>query len=293
MIQLHRLEGFYWVAKTGGYARAARAFPYPISQPAVHQQVKKLEQELGTRLFERVGKESLRLTPVARHLLDFIGPFFDGLPRVERQIRCGEAAGSLIVHAEPILLRHLLPSWLRRLSRRVPEVEIDLGELNEPDTGSLERGEADVVIGHLPQVSGAIETLTVAVLRPFVVIPDGWKDVPRSGNTLEALCGRTFISYSPGALPHRLQWHALQEARCTPGRAVSAGSADTILGFVEAGLGFSLVPSLEPQGPRGRGIRAFPAEISTTEFPVVAAWLRSDLPRPAIDALRETAPTPR
>ena len=53
MIQLHRLEGFYWVARTGGYARAARAFPYPLTQPAVHQQVRKLEEDLGARLFER------------------------------------------------------------------------------------------------------------------------------------------------------------------------------------------------------------------------------------------------
>ncbi|MCA9321778.1 MAG: LysR family transcriptional regulator, partial [Planctomycetes bacterium] len=47
MVQIHRFEGFYWVALTGGYARAARAFPYPITQPAVHQQVKRLEAELG------------------------------------------------------------------------------------------------------------------------------------------------------------------------------------------------------------------------------------------------------
>ena len=53
MIQIHRLEGFYWVAKTLGYARAARAFPYPITQPAIHQQVKKLEVELDLDLFDQ------------------------------------------------------------------------------------------------------------------------------------------------------------------------------------------------------------------------------------------------
>ena len=43
MIQLQRLEGFYRVARAEGYARAARSFPYPITQPGVHQQVKRLE----------------------------------------------------------------------------------------------------------------------------------------------------------------------------------------------------------------------------------------------------------
>src|SRR6266511_2976284 len=65
-MQVARLEGFYWVARTGGYAAAARAFPYPLSQPAVFQQVRKLEKELGLRLFERVGKGELRLNAAGR-----------------------------------------------------------------------------------------------------------------------------------------------------------------------------------------------------------------------------------
>ncbi|MDX2010730.1 MAG: LysR family transcriptional regulator, partial [Myxococcaceae bacterium] len=56
-MNLQRLEGFYWVARQQGYARAARAFPYPITQPGVHQQVRRLEDELGVKLFERVGKD--------------------------------------------------------------------------------------------------------------------------------------------------------------------------------------------------------------------------------------------
>ena len=55
MVDLHRLEGFWLVATHGGYARAARAAAYPITQPALHQQVKKLEAEVGITLLERVG----------------------------------------------------------------------------------------------------------------------------------------------------------------------------------------------------------------------------------------------
>ena len=62
-MNLQRLEGFYWVAKLQGYARAARSFPYPITQPGVYQQVRRLEDDLGVKLFERVGKDKVVLTP--------------------------------------------------------------------------------------------------------------------------------------------------------------------------------------------------------------------------------------
>src|SRR5271166_1892663 len=57
MTSLDRLTGFYWVARTQGYARAVRSFPYPITEPGVHQQVRRLEKELGVPLFVRVGKD--------------------------------------------------------------------------------------------------------------------------------------------------------------------------------------------------------------------------------------------
>ena len=44
------------------YTHAAREFPYPISQPGVYQQVRKLEQDLGSTLFERVGRDRVELT---------------------------------------------------------------------------------------------------------------------------------------------------------------------------------------------------------------------------------------
>src|SRR5437016_3775864 len=98
MIQLHRLEGFYWVAKTQGYAKAARAFPYPITQPGVHQQVKKLESDVGVELFERVGKDKVVLTPAGQRLFEFVAPFLEKLPAVAEALRSGELAGRLRVH---------------------------------------------------------------------------------------------------------------------------------------------------------------------------------------------------
>lgn len=125
MIQLHRFEGFYWVAKVGGYARAARAFPYPITQPAVHQQVSKLEAELGQELFERVGKDKMRLTAAGERLFRFVAPFFEGLPSVVRAVKAGDYGGTLVIHAAPMLVRNVMPKWLERMLARKPEARIE------------------------------------------------------------------------------------------------------------------------------------------------------------------------
>ena len=101
-MQLNRLEGFFWVAKTGGYSKAARAFPYPITQPAVFQQVKKLEGELGVSLFERAGKDRLLLTPAGQRLFDFVSPFFQGLGPLVREIQAGDQTA---LDRGPLLLR--------------------------------------------------------------------------------------------------------------------------------------------------------------------------------------------
>src|SRR5215831_3752038 len=147
-MQVARLEGFYWVARTGGYAAAARAFPYPITQPAVFQQVRKLEDELGVRLFERVGKAEVRLTAPGRQLYEHAAPFFERLPAVERALKATPMARELSVAAEALILQQVLPRWIRRLQRREPELRLEVRELAAPDPEVVRRGEVDLAVAY-------------------------------------------------------------------------------------------------------------------------------------------------
>ena len=65
MIDLHRLAGFHLVATSGGSAKAARAADYPITQPALHQQVRLAVQmaAVGQHLLERTGGVALGAPP--------------------------------------------------------------------------------------------------------------------------------------------------------------------------------------------------------------------------------------
>ncbi len=290
MIQLQRLEGFYWVARTEGYARAARAFPYPITQPGVHQQVRRLEEDLGLTLFERVGKDRVRLTAAGRALYAYVAPFLEGLPGLERALKGGTHGGQLRIHAASLHLRALLPPWLRRLGTKHPEIEILLTEARQPDVTVLRHGEADLLVDHLFAVPPDIEVVELGQMFTFLVLPSNHRLAKKKAVPLEALGEETFIAYNPDQGGRALQLRALELGGARPSRVHGADSAETILGFVAAGIGYSLVPSLSPGGPKVAGVVAHALELPGSTFPVHAAWRKGGPPNPLREAALALAP---
>lgn len=291
MIQLHRLEGFYRVAVAGGYAKAAREFPYPITQPAVHQQVRKLEIDLGARLFERVAKDQMRLTAAGRVLYGFCAPFFEQLPGVVRSIESSTFGGELRIDASGLALRQLMPSWIKRLRRARPDIHIDLSEVDQPDPARLLKGEADLLVDWLPHVPAAVVTQTVALVHVFLALSSDHPLAQRKRLTLADLRDEAFVSYTDKLPHHQMQMRALEQEGNRPARMLSAGSVDTILGCVAAGLGYSLVPWLDDKGPRTRGVITHRMTTSDTALPLTAAWLQGSEPNPLIMSAIEVAPS--
>jgi DNA-binding transcriptional LysR family regulator len=287
-VQIARLEGFFHVARTGGYARAAREFPYPITQPAVHQQVRKLEAELGARLFVREARDRMALTAEGRALYDFVRPFFEGLPDAVRAIRGKTFGGKLTMHAAGLLIRKLLPSWLRRLERQRPDVRIDLHEAEEPALPLLRAGATDLVVDFLPSVPPDVAVVKVGATFGFAVIHANHPLASRARWPLSGI-RETFIGYPPGSAPHELQMELLRRHGVVPPRMLSVGSAESILGFVEAGLGWSLVPWLDPAGPSSPHLRARRVESPRGGFPIHLAFRKRDADNPLVRAVVEAA----
>ncbi len=284
MMTLQRLEGFYWVARTGGYARAARAFPYPITQPGVHQQVKRLEQEIGVTLFERVGKDQMELTLAGKALFEVVGPFYEQLPALATRLKGGKVGGTLKIHAAGHLLRHLMPQWLQRLQARHPQISVSLEEVRVAEPQALLRGEADLLVDWLPSLPPGIEARQVATMRAFVVTPTQGPWAQGARLKLAQLGQVPFIAYQSDRALRGLQLAGLAEHGLHPTQAFSADSSDTILGFVAAGLGFSLVPSLLEGGPRVAGVAAWPVSHPASRFPIQVAWRSRAAAHPLIEA---------
>jgi len=284
VIQLQRLEGFYWVARTQGYARAARAFPYPITQPGVHQQVSRLESELEVKLFERVGKDRVILTPSGRTLYDFVAPFLEKLRDLEQSIRTGRVGGTLRLQASLHLLRYVLPPWIRRIQGKHPEINLDLVEAKWPDLEEIRSGAADILVDHLYQVPSDIQVKKLATARAFLVV-GSIHPLVRNRSTLlrlSQLSDETFFAYGVDTRARQLQLQGLKLHGIVPRRVHSVDSSETILAFVAAGLGYSLVPSVLPGGPREVGVYSQPLVRPAAEFPIYAAWRKSASDHPLI-----------
>src|SRR5262245_17856003 len=130
-VRLHQLEGFFYVGAEQGYARAARAMPYPITEPALHQQVRKLERSLGAKLLQRGPGRRMLLTAEGRALHAFIRPYFLDLPGVLRSV-ADRSAGELVVATEHLFVEGICAPALARVRRRFPDARLRLIEMDRP-----------------------------------------------------------------------------------------------------------------------------------------------------------------
>jgi DNA-binding transcriptional LysR family regulator len=122
-MNIHHLELFYYAVKHGGIAGAVRNMPYGIQQPAVSGQIARLEEALGTKLFNR---RPFSLLPAGAELYEFVKPFFDDVEKVSTRIR--GASQQLRVAAPSIVLHDYLPELLRRVRKVFPSFRLQLFE---------------------------------------------------------------------------------------------------------------------------------------------------------------------
>src|SRR5438445_231288 len=123
-MNIHHLELFYFVAKHGGIAAAVRNIPYGIQQPAVSGQIAKLEESLGTKLFQR---RPFALSPSGLELFEFIKPFFDNIEIVGEKLRQNRSP-QLRIAAPSIVLHDYIPELLQKLRTKFPEFRLYLHE---------------------------------------------------------------------------------------------------------------------------------------------------------------------
>src|SRR3954469_7029209 len=140
-MNLRFLRTFVAIAANGGFARAAVRLN--LTQSAASRQIQALEDELGLRLFARIGR-NVQLTPEGEDLLLRSRRLLfdaDALGQRASALKTGEV-GVLRVGATPQVIENLLADFVSEHRKRHPGVEVHLVE--EGGTalpGRLERGD--------------------------------------------------------------------------------------------------------------------------------------------------------
>ena len=256
-MQLRQLEYFTAVADTRHFTRAAQSAH--VAQPSLSKQIRTLERELGTQLFRR-ARGNVTLTPAGETLLPLARRILADVDdaRVQVQELVGLARGRLRLGATPSLSTVLLPDALQRFCATYPGIDIFVEERGGRDlVRLLAQGELDLALIILPLQSRDPALATTAFLREPLIVA-----APVDGSLLRAkslrvrdLARHPLVMFREGYDLREVTLAACRRERIEPRIAVEGGELDAVLGFVEAGLGIAVVPSMVVEGrPRLRRI---------------------------------------
>ena len=263
-VPLHALEGFYWTGLLGGYTRAAEAMPYPITEPAVYQQVRKLERVVGRPLVAQAPPRRTVLTPEGRALHDFIAPFFRGLPDAVARARRGEGARVVVATDGAFALEVVAPA-VAALLRKHPGLEVQVAEREAREVARLvATGEADLGLAILEPGGPALLAEPLLDVRIALAVPDGHALAERkrspSPADLDGLPLCVYEKHDPGRV---LVERAFRAAGIRLAVACEASTAQALRALVAAGVapGFLPVPgkpgTSPPRPRRSRGVVFF------------------------------------
>jgi len=143
-----QLRSFLKIAEHRNFTRAAAECG--VSQPALSQQMARLEAEIGCPVFERQGRQ-VRLTEAGELLYRKAQQIVAMVEDTARQVRDDGETGRLVVGAIPTIAPYYLPSVLAKFRREVPRARIEVNELvTEALIRNCQLGDLDVGVLALP-----------------------------------------------------------------------------------------------------------------------------------------------
>jgi LysR family transcriptional regulator, hydrogen peroxide-inducible genes activator len=126
-MEMHQLRYVVAVAHAGNFSRAAEQCH--VSQPSLSQQIQKLEEELGERLFDRMKRE-VKLTPHGESFLRRAVRVLEEVDTAEREAKDATdlLRGTVTLGVLPTIAPYLLPEAITEYLEKYPRVEIVVQE---------------------------------------------------------------------------------------------------------------------------------------------------------------------
>ena len=243
-MEVNQLRYVCAIADTGNFSRAAERCR--IAQPSLSQQVQKLEDDLGVKLFDRLGR-SIRLTEAGRVFIPRARAILEQLDaaRSSAADKNADLRGNVTVGVIPTVAPYLMPAYTASFAKKFPDAKL---RIIEETTSVLVEGlrdlSIDVAILALPLRHKDLELFPIRTEPLFAVLKKNHPRARAKSLALKDLRGESFVMLRDGHCFRDLSLDTCTRARITPNIAFESGQFSSLLGMVAAGIGVSLVPEM-------------------------------------------------
>jgi LysR family hydrogen peroxide-inducible transcriptional activator len=243
-MEIHQLRYFCAVARSGSFTKAASL--EGIAQPSLSEQISRLEQSLGSKLFDRLGR-GVQLTEAGRALLpeaqNILRQVNGARTKVE-SLRQG-VAGRLVIGCIPTITPYFLAPNLPDFAESFPDVELRLIEETTPAlVEMLQGGDIDLAVIS-PPVTNPDMVCSDLFREPILVAINPDHPLARERSvSLSRLKDEKLLLLKEG---HCFRDNALtvcSRSRAMFGNTFETNQFSSILSLVAAGFGVSLVPRM-------------------------------------------------
>jgi DNA-binding transcriptional LysR family regulator len=239
-----RLQVFHAVAKHLSFTKAAEALF--MTQPAVTFQIRQLEEQFNTRLFDR-GHGRVSLTAAGNVALEFAERILALSTELDNRLQeiSGELGGPLLIGASTTIAEYMLPRVLGAFKAKFPAAVPRLFVANS-DAVQSRVAERSLDVGfiegdsHMPMLVADVLCddelqVTCAPTHPLAQLKSA---------SAQSLLGYAHISREPGSGTREVVDHYLQNSGVSPDslqRVMELGSPEALKGLVATGLGYSIM----------------------------------------------------
>jgi len=234
---------FYYVAKNLSFSVAANSLY--ISQSAVSQSIKQLEEQLGTRLFARNTKQ-VKLTQAGQLLYKHVEQAFIFLQTGERSISELHSLkqGELKIAASDTICKYYLLPFLKKYHQRYPRIKINITNRPSPACAELlAKGLVDVSIINLPKagLSKNMHVVTLKTIQDVFIAGPAYRQLTQTRLRLNELAGYPLLMLEKSSTTRLFFDTYLQQNNIELAPEIELGSVDILIELVKIGLGFSLL----------------------------------------------------
>jgi len=241
-MNFYQLAYFKKVAETNSISRAADTLL--ITQPAVSRQIKALEDELGERLFDRIGKK-VYLTRAGEVLYAHVGRILRSVEEAKIAVKdmSAECSGQLIIGTSDHISIHRLPDVLKAYINAFPKVDLKLRcHRSETIVDLVNRNLVDLGVVTLPHMSARLVSKTIWKDPMSLVFSKNHPLASLGIIRLKDIAHYGMILPEPGTATRKMIDLAFSKKRLTPNVTMEVAYLETIKSLVRVGLGISVLP---------------------------------------------------